>query len=129
MADENTQATGGTTEQPEQAAASERTFTQEEVNRLVGEARRKERSKLILPDVCEVKSTKTPIKPKKTAKRLSHATKQCQAMGQEKGRAILSPIRMEGDIESSITTAWRFIDDGTMDVVYWVDVDGNVTEL
>lgn len=43
MADENTQATGGTTEQPEGAA--ERTFTQEEVNRLVGEARKRERSK------------------------------------------------------------------------------------
>ena len=46
MADEQTQATEGTTQagsadQP----ATERTFTQEEVNRLVGDARQKERRK------------------------------------------------------------------------------------
>lgn len=47
MADENTQATEGTkTEQTAAAAQSgERTFTQEEVNRLVGDARVKERKK------------------------------------------------------------------------------------
>lgn len=46
MADTNTQATEGTTEQTAAAAQSaERTFTQEEVNRLVGDARVKERKK------------------------------------------------------------------------------------
>lgn len=44
MADENTQATEGTNDQTAAAAQSgERTFTQEEVNRLVGEARTKVR--------------------------------------------------------------------------------------
>lgn len=46
MADDNTQATGGTTDQTGAAAQSgERTFTQEEVNRMVGDARVKERKK------------------------------------------------------------------------------------
>ena len=45
MADTNTQATEGTTDDQTGAAAQsgERTFTQEEVNRLVGEARKKAR--------------------------------------------------------------------------------------
>ena len=43
---EETQATEGTTDQTAAAAQSgERTFTQEEVNRLVGDARQKERRK------------------------------------------------------------------------------------
>lgn len=46
MADETTQATEVKESQPVAAAqASERTFTQEEVNRLVGDARQKERRK------------------------------------------------------------------------------------
>ena len=47
MADTTTQATEGTNEQQTAAAAQsgERTFTQEEVNRMVGEARVKERKK------------------------------------------------------------------------------------
>lgn len=42
---EETQATEGTTEQTAPAGPSGRTFTQEEVNRLVGDARMKERKK------------------------------------------------------------------------------------
>ena len=46
MADENTQATECTTEQAAPAGQpAERTFTQEEVNRMVGDARVKERRK------------------------------------------------------------------------------------
>lgn len=47
MADDNTQATGGTTDDQTGAAAQsgERTFTQEEVNRMVGDARQRERRK------------------------------------------------------------------------------------
>ena len=47
MADTNTQATEGTTNDQTAAAAQsgERTFTQEEVNRMVGDARQKERRK------------------------------------------------------------------------------------
>jgi hypothetical protein len=47
MADTTTQATEGTNEQQTAAAAQsgERTFTQEEVNRMVGDARVKERKK------------------------------------------------------------------------------------
>ena len=46
MADENTQATEGTTEQAAPAGQpAERTFTQEEVNRMVGDARQRERRK------------------------------------------------------------------------------------
>lgn len=46
MADSTiTQETEGTTQQPASAEQAERTFTQEEVNRLVGDARKKERSK------------------------------------------------------------------------------------
>lgn len=46
MADDNTQATGGTTQTGSaDPSGQERTFTQQEVNRLVGDARQKERSK------------------------------------------------------------------------------------
>ena len=47
MADDNTQATGGTTDDQTAAAvqSGERTFTQEEVNRMVGDARQRERRK------------------------------------------------------------------------------------
>lgn len=46
MADENTQETGGTTQTgAADQSGQERTFTQQEVNRLVGDARQKERSK------------------------------------------------------------------------------------
>lgn len=46
MADENTQATEGTTQQTaSREPSAERTFTQAEVNELVGKARVKERSK------------------------------------------------------------------------------------
>ena len=46
MADSTiTQETEGTTQQPASAEQAERTFTQEEVNRLVGDARQKERRK------------------------------------------------------------------------------------
>lgn len=81
MADESTQATGGTTEQPEQAAASERTFTQEEVNRLVGEAGRKERSKYegyVAADELEALRTERDA-----------ATAERDALAAEKARAAL----------------------------------------
>lgn len=46
MADDNTQETGGTTQTGSaDQSGQERTFTQQEVNRLVGDARQKERSK------------------------------------------------------------------------------------
>lgn len=46
MADDNTRETEGTTDaQTAAAAQSERTFTQEEVNRMVGDARQRERRK------------------------------------------------------------------------------------
>lgn len=49
MADDNTQATGGTEGTTQTGSADqsgqERTFTQQEVNRMVGDARQKERSK------------------------------------------------------------------------------------
>ena len=46
MADDNTQDTGGTTQTGSaDQSGQERTFTQQEVNRMVGDARQKERAK------------------------------------------------------------------------------------
>lgn len=89
-------------------------------------------SNALVPDVLYDGSyydIKTIEEPDKTAARLVHGDKQCRAWGNDKGKIIFSTLRANGDLDKAKTKVQDFLDDETLDEVYWIGKDSVVTPL
>lgn len=73
---------------------------------------------------------KTPASVRKVASRLSHASEQLAAVGDEGGSVYLSLVRMSGDdVSSASETAARFVRDGTIRNLFTISAGGEVRRL
>lgn len=71
---------------------------------------------------------KTPKKAGKTATRLKHAAEQLDAAGDGTKRVYLSALLVD-DAATMMSTAKRFVDDGTLDEIYLIRLDGKVEPI